>query len=150
MKYQVKDVVRTVAEYGDRLFAIVRLDVGKYYAVALTNKKRYWLEESQIKCKEGAIPDNSPLLLLDDAYDPGEGSYFARQKAMSTIGDPAKRWSILAALNPGDSFDVVVGKFIHTAVFIQVNTTKPTKVFRARVKGKLLDLPLDALYLLQG
>jgi hypothetical protein len=147
MKYQVKDIVRTVLEYGDRLFAIVRLDVGRYYAVALTNKKRYWLEESQIKCKEGTIPDNSPLLLLDDAYDHADGAYFAQQKALFTANDTAKRWSILAALKPGDKVDVVVNKFIHSAEFMQINTRKPVKVFRARVLGRALDLPLEAVYL---
>lgn len=148
MLYKVKDIVRTVLEYGDRLFAIVGIDNGKYYTVAMSTKKRYWLEESQIRCKEWTLPDDSPLLLLDDAYDPSAGSYFAQQKAIITEGDVQRRWQLLASLIPGQTVDVVVRKVIHRAIFVQINATKSVKVFRARVQDRAMDLSLSTLYLI--
>lgn len=144
MKYQVRDVVDTLPEFGGRTFAIVRISDGKYLGVALKGKKRYWLEESQIKEKVGFLPDDSPLLLLDDAYDPAMGSHYAEQRATDT-NDP--RWLRLSKLNPGDKVDVIHRKFVHEAAFVQININKPIKVFRAKINGVSHDLTLDSVYI---
>lgn len=143
MKYQIRDVVNTLPQYGGRTFAIVRIHDGKYYGVHLKDKKRYWLEESQIHEKVGFIQEGSPLLLLDDAYDVSEGSYYAEQKALASK-DP--RWEILAAAKPGDKIDVIHRNFVHEAVFVQINTNKPVKVFRAKINGVAHDLTIDSVY----
>jgi hypothetical protein len=146
MKFQVRDIVKASIEFGFRLFAVVRIQDGKYYAVDMKNKKRYWLEESQLDNKTGTIPESSPLLLLDEAYDASAGSKYAEERAMISTGNEQKRWMILAMLKPGDNIEVVVNNTIHTAVFVQLNLTKPVRVLRAKVQGRLLDLPLEVVY----
>lgn len=146
MKYHVGDVVKTAPEYGGRVFVIARIEGDKYQAVELKNKKRYWMGEGQIFCKERQIPPDSPILLLDAAYDADAGRRHARDMAESDA-DGREHWLTLARLEPGEPMEVAHDGFLREAEFVQINIAKPKKVFRARIDGKAYDFPLRAIVL---
>lgn len=142
MKFQPRDVVITLPEFGERTFVIVTVKNNKYYCVALKNKKHYWIEENQIREKISVLPDTSPLF---EIYDHKKGNAFAIQKAESSKSPDKERWEILACLNPGDTLEIYHKKFIRKAIFIQLNLKKPRLVFRARIEDKAFDLPLETV-----
>jgi hypothetical protein len=142
MLYQIKDVVETTAEYGGRQFVILNIENNRYYSISTKDKKRYWLDEDQIRCKIGVDTQGN-----DPSADPIEGSEFAQHRARAAK-DPAEkeRWEYLALLKPGDKIDVTHQMLIYTAEFIQINVTKPKKVFRATMLGRAHDFNLMSLY----
>jgi hypothetical protein len=140
-KYKVKDVVESLPEFGGRHFAILAIREGKYHVVSVKDKRLYWLEESQIRDKIGSIDDDSPLL---EKYDAEEGAQHAVNKAEETKDS---RWEMLAIARPGDEIEVIHRNTLYKGIFVQINVTKPVKVFRARINGIAHDMTIDSVYL---
>jgi hypothetical protein len=145
MKFQIKDVIVTTPEYGEREFVIVKLKVSSYLGVSTKTKKRYPIKEEQIAAKIGEVADDDPILQLD-YYDIQEGQKYARKQVEVDENNKAK-WKFLSMLRPNDKIEVLYKKFIRSATFVKINVTKPLLVFRANIDGELVDLSLDSLHI---
>lgn len=143
MKFQIRDIIQTLPEFGEREFVILAIKDSKYYAVAVKSKKRYSLEEEQISHKTGEIQADDPILQLD-YYNASEGKKFALEKAKKDKANEAK-WNYLANLKPNDVIEVFYKNFLRPATFIKINFKKPLLIFRVAIEDAVVDLPLAAL-----
>lgn len=144
--FQVRDLVNTTDEFGARTFALVSITEIGYRAIAMKDKKRYNLIDSQIACKVGVLPEDSPLLSQDE-YDSQQGKEYCFQQAREFPAE-APKWQALANLNPGNKVCLVHRRTLfRDAEFLSVNFTKPLYPIRAKIKGLVHDFRLDAMIL---
>jgi hypothetical protein len=143
-KYKVRDLVETKNEFGARIFAVIEITEIGYRAVSIKDKKRYNLIDDQISCKTGILPEDSPLLLVDE-YDIQKGKEYCLYQA-SEFPEEAEKWKALAELKPGDKMQLVHRRMIFKeAVFVAINFKKPLYPIRAKIKGFVHDFKLNSM-----
>lgn len=143
-RFQVRDIVVTIDDFGARTFVIIEVTTVGYRAVAMKDKKRYNLSDNQIASKLGTVLESSPFLVLDE-YQPIE--QYCLEQAREHPSEAVK-WKALAKLKPGSSLALVHRKTVFkNAEFVAINFNKPLYPIRAKIKNMAYDFHLEAMIL---
>lgn len=143
-KYKVRDLVETKNDFGSRTFVVIEITEIGYRVVSIKDKKRYNLTDDQIAYKTGILPEDSPLLLVDE-YDVQKGKEYCLYQSRE-FPEEAKKWKTLAELKPGDKMQLVHRRMIFKeAVFVAINFKKPIYPIRAEIKGFVHDFRLNSM-----
>jgi ribosomal protein S17 len=138
MNFNLKDIVLTTHEYGNRKLTIVAIEEGFYWAKEGT--KKYKITDEQIQHKVGVVTsieeEQPPSIEQQERFCLSRSKVYAPEK---------DSWLYLSRLRSGDKIKLIHRNCIHVAVFVQINLEKPLRPIRVNLAGRLHDFSLRSL-----
>lgn len=139
MKYNLRDIVQTMPEFGSRQFIIVGFEDDVYWGKQLGADKKYKITLDQIEKKIGV--DSGPEEQLSTFEEQVEFC----ETNVNRFPDEKEKWLFLSMCGPGEKIKLIHKNHIHTAELIQINLNKPLRPIRAKLQGRIYDFALVSL-----